>query len=300
MRITTLSVPFPGAKRPFEEGKKLGMWEFVLIKGEGSFLVPPADVYILAAWEPSVYPDLIAILKRRDGAKVGVMWTSSVGEMDMEPVERDYLREVEGDQRIDFIWFGDTSLARLYPKKGFYAPYPFDVGHFPYLEWGHAVEKEEVVTLFCPSGLKKNILNQLMAVKLAQRSKSFVLHTNVQGYDDILSELDHVHHPWMADEAYYRNLLTSAKVNLAVSWCETFNYQVAECGLLGTTSLVSPTIPVPGIEVENPNFPELISSKLLDLLDEVPDPWECRDSMSRWLRGRNASLKTTLEYRLPK
>ena len=252
-RICTLSVPFPGAKRPFEEGAKLHMWEFVLIGGS-RVAIPPADVYILAAWH-SAYELLLGLSTE---SKVGVMWTSSGGEMDFEPIEQEYLARIKEDPRISFIWFGDPALAQLYPEKGFYAPYPFDVNKVvdPH------VEKKDIATLFCPTGPKKNILNQLLAMKLVQRERKLTLHTNVHGYEVILRDLDCVRHEWLPD-VEYRSLLACARVNLACSWCETFNYNVAEAATLGTVSVTSETIPIGGLRVKDPNNPVYIAEKVL-------------------------------------
>jgi len=231
------------------------MWEFVLLTG-GRISIPDADIYILAAWH-SAYEQLLGL-----GGKTGVLWTSSAGEMDFEPVEQEYLRRIREDPRISFIWFGDIALARVYPEKGFYAPYPLDVDRVN----PPNVEKKNIVTLFCPTGPKKNILNQLLAVKLVQSSTKLTLHTNVRGYESLLNDVrgvDCVRHEWLPD-VEYRSLLASAKVNLACSWAETFNYNVAEAALLGTISVVSRTIPIGGLSVKNPNNPVHIAEKILE------------------------------------
>jgi len=233
------------------------MWEFVLLTG-GRISIPNADIYILAAWH-SAYEQLLGL-----GGRTGVLWTSSGGEMDFEPIEQEYLRRVREDPRISFIWFGDLSLAKIYPEKGFYAPYPMDVDEVNPPD----VEKKDIATLFCPTGPKKNILNQLLAMKLVQRERKLTLHTNVQvnvpgvaGYH--VEGLEVEVHSWLGEAEYHR-LLASAKVNLACSWAETFNYNVAEAALLGTTSVTSPTISIPGIMAINPNSPAAIAKKILE------------------------------------
>jgi len=258
--IVAISVPFPGAKRPLEEGAKLGLWDFILLEGP-RIVIPNAETYILAAWGPA-YEQLLRLSSR---SKLGVLWTSSVGEMDFTPVEQGYLNRLLKDDRISFIWFGDPSLAMAYPEKGFYLPYPLKVDEAdpPY------VEKREIATLFCPTGPKKNILNQLVAMKLVQRDHKLTLHTNVEGYEVILEELDCVRHPWLP-EVEYRELIASARINLAVSHCETFNYQVAEALTLGTSSVISATIPLPGHIVLDPNNPHEIALTIGSILVTAP------------------------------
>jgi len=281
-KICGLSVNYPGARRPLEEGAKLGLWDFVLLEG-GRVDIPPADIFILAAWHQS-YSQLLGL------GKMGVLWTSSAGEMDFEPVESQWLGDILNDPRISFVWFGDRSLAAAFPQKGFYCPYPLDVSLEP-----PKVAKEDIITLFCPSGPKKNLANQLLAVGLAQREAKLTLHTNIQGYDSMLSLVDHVKHPWLPQEEYYR-LLASAKVNLAVSWCETWNYNVAEAGLCNTASVTSPTIPVPGLVVENANSPLDIANGILQIASASTEMGEkARSEVIKFAKARNDELKHILQ-----
>lgn len=245
---------FPGARRPLEEAAKLGMMDFVLLEGE-RIAIPDADVYIFSAWHP-VYERLMNI-----GGRIGVLWSSSCGEMDFTPIEQLYLRQILTDPRISFVWFGDRSLAKIYPEKGFYAPYPFVLKEIP------PVDKKDIITLFCPTGPKKNLLNNLYAVKLAQRQLKLTLHTNIQGYGDVLKEIDHVRHGFLP-RPEYDALLASAKVNLMVSWAETYAYNVAEAALQHTPSITSATIPIPGIKVEDPNDPAEIATTIIKVVTE--------------------------------
>jgi len=281
-----LSVPFPGAKRPGEEGAKLGLWDFVLLDGP-RIIIPEARTYIIAAWHPAYQP----LLGLSTGSKLGVLWSSSGGEMDMEPIEQEYLTRLLDDPRISFIWFGDPALAQVYPEKGFYAPYPFDVDKVNLPN----VEKKDIAMLFCPTGPKKNILNQLLAMRLVQRKRKLTLYTNVQGYDVILRDLDCVRHEWLPD-VEYRSLLASARVNLACSWCETFNYNVAEAGLLGTVSVTSSTIPLSGLAVKYPNSPVMIAEKILVGSHTVNAL--ILDSMRTQLKTRNQECKRIITEKL--
>ena len=282
-KIVGLSVGFPGAKRPLEEGAKLGLWDFVLLEGE-RVKIPPADVYIFAAYHP-VYERLFTL-----GGKNVILWTSSSGEMDMEPIEQQFLDRLLKDPRVSSIWFGDQSLALAYPEKGFYAPYPLNP-----IEVKLIIAKHDIITLFCPAGPKKNILNQLVAVKLAQREMHLTLHTNIRGYDGIISELDCVRHDWLP-EGEYQSLLAKSKVNLAVSWCETFSYQVAEAALCRTCSLVSETIPVPGMVITNPNNPAFIAQGIIEVAQRATELGEMASrKVMEFAKARNEELKEILK-----
>lgn len=283
MSIAFLSIPFPGVRRVGEEGGKLKLWNFVLLEGD-RIKIPPADTYILGAWHPA-YSQLLGL-----GNKMGVCWASSVGEMGFEPLESQWLGEILNDPRISFIYFGDASLAAAFPQKGFYAPYPLATDiKLP------VVQKQDIISLFCPTGAKKNLACQILGVGLAQREANLTLHTNIEGYDNMLTLVDHVKHSWLPKEQYHR-LLASAKVNLAVSWAETFNYQVAEAALLGTASVTSPTVPVPGLVVENPNSPLDIATAILRISASATQMGgKARAEVHKFAKARNRQLKRILK-----
>lgn len=278
MRTSTFSVPFPGAKRPFEEGQKLHLWDFTEIN-ETTRELEFSSINMLAAWTPA-YENIVEAIYQRN-LKVGILWTSSVGEMDLEPIEKQYLRKILDDPRINFVWFGDKTLAQLFPEKGFHLPYPFYTSNSEY-------SKDKLVKLqnktkggicfFGPQTKKKNILNSLIAVKLVPNNVYHVLYSHIPLHTDDtkLLRIDHaismarVEMPWM-DNAQYFDLIRNCRVNLAPSWCETFNYQVAESNLLGTPSIVSPTISLPGVNIVNPNDAisiGIILTGMLELNDE--------------------------------
>lgn len=248
-KITAITAPFPGAKRPLQEGAKLGWWEYVELGGDrrDPVEIPLSDIYIFGAWHPG-YDRLINDLRIYKEKQIIVMWTSSVGEVDLCPPEQYYLPMLLKGDVIDKIWFGDIGFNRAYPEKSFYARYPLCVDH---VIRPHFWDKRDTITLMCPSTSKKNILAQLLAVKLLQDSGvEFVLETNIEGYDWVLKDINHRRHSWL-EQSQYNKVLGDAKVNLAVSHCETFNYQVAEAALLGTPSVISPVIPLTGNPVKN-------------------------------------------------
>ena len=282
--ITFLTLPFPGVRRVGEEGKKLGLWELVIIEGE-RINIPAADTYILGSWHPA-YSQLLGL-----NGKIGILVTSSAGELDMEPIEQEWLHQILIDPRISFIWFGSESLSQVFPEKSFFAPYPLSADIKP-----PDIQKQNIITLFCPTGFKKNIYSQLCALAIIQRQRNLTLHTNVQGYNHILSMLDCVRHGWLPTEDYHR-LLASARVNLACSWCETFNYNVAEAGLLGTPSVVSPTIdwyPLPELMVKNPNDPLEIREKIVYALHNTLGS-KISQEIKKVAQERNQRLKEIIK-----
>lgn len=304
MKIIALSVPFPGAKRPLEEGAKLGMWDFVLL--DGKVEIPPADLYLLGAWHP-VYEQILSA-----PADKAVLWTSSVGEMDFTPVEQGYLRGLLEDTRISFIWFGCPALGEAHKPKGFFAEYPF---HLPESEGDlpDIAAKRDIITLFCPTGPKKNILNQLYALRLAAaRGLDFTLHTNITGYDQYLKAIPKVvRHGWL-DRPAYERLIASARLNMAVSWAETYHYQAVEAALLGTPSLASSALPVPvmgdaldsfmdHVYANSPNELAQAIRFTWGVLDDKSPAWaDVQHEVYEALRDRNKSFVQTWAKELAK
>lgn len=198
-------------------------------------------------------------------SKIIDLWTSSTGEIDFTPVEQGYLQSLLANPRIDAIWFGDYSLSLVYPEKGFHAVYPFDIDHFDVPK----VDKTNTVSLFCPTGPKKNIINMLWGIAIARKENPEIeLRTNIEGYDFILDKgailgSHTMRFKWLEDYDY-RQLIAACRVNLAVSHAETYNYQVAEALMCGTPSVISPTVPLPGYIVRNPNDANEIAKRILD------------------------------------
>lgn len=209
----------------------------------------------------------------------------------MEPVEIEYLQHILRDPRIEKVWFGDPSLAQVYPEKGFHAPYPFS-SDLPL----YTGPKRDAIGLFNPGGLKKNNYNQILAAELFQRSHpGWILETNVANYEPVMKSLGLRYrlHPWLPAEEYHQ-VLGGCRINMACSWAETNNYQVAEAGLLGVPSVISLTIPQPGIECDYPNSPEEIASSMEYSIEQREAPEEVRASITAFAEERNLELQDAL------
>jgi hypothetical protein len=229
MSICAVSLPFPGVIRVLEEGVKFNLWDLVTLDRE-LVRIPQADVYILGAYHRA-YDQIVEQLS----GKICVLWTSSSGEVNLEPVEQVLLKQVVEDDRIDSIWFGDLGLASVI-DKGFCAPYPIVYEEF------EIQEKDNIVTLFQPMTLKKNLYTQLCAIKLLQQDHDLTLHTNVDLEKLSLPfELNAVQHGWL-ERSTLSEIIARSKLNFGVSFAETFGYNIAEATMLGCVSVVSPAI----------------------------------------------------------
>lgn len=236
MSIKAISMPFPGVMRVLEEGTKLGYWSLTALPGP--VIAAARDIFIFGAWCLG-YPTMVSAIKSTSpNSIVGVLWTSSSGEVGFEPKEIDYLKHIIESPDIDFIWFGDKDLAALC-DKGFYARYP--------LKWEpkEPVQKSSLITLFAPMTVKKNLFNQLLAIHYLQRDRpELELWTNVEReYIDALPFRVMARTPGWIPRVQYDGILARSKLNFAVSWAETFCYQAAEAAMLGTPSVLGCELP---------------------------------------------------------
>lgn len=296
MTTVAISAPFPGVSRVLEEGEKLGLWRFIRLGDDPEVRLPEADCFLLGAWHPD-YPELVKLLP--PGARVGVLWTSSMGEMGFEPSEIAALSGLLNNPKVEFIWCGDPAVGALRPPKTFYAPYPLVVEDHRRRD----LPKRDAMTLFCPATLKKNLHNQVLAAALVQRESGLVLYTNVPLDNNLVEMLQIrvVRYSWLP-RGQYHEVLQAAKLNFAVSFAETLNYQCAESVMLGTPSVVSPTIPflaTQGIsKVTNPNDPVEIARVALGLVSNLAEAAELQlECLQDYARTANARLRDELTQR---
>jgi glycosyltransferase involved in cell wall biosynthesis len=229
--------------RVLQEGQKLGYWSLHDVYAP-KFKVPfsedpdEKDIFLFGAWHPA-YDALFDIIKNaRPDAIKGVLWTSSAAEVGFELREHGYLRHIIESSDVDFIWFGDKDLVGLC-DKAFHARYPLVYGpHDP-------AEKQDTITLFAPTTVKKNLFNQLLAIHyLQERRPDLHLRTNLDP-DFIFSLPFTIRHRAMGwlPATKYADVLRHSQLNFAVSWAETFCYQVAEAAMLGTPSVLGCQLP---------------------------------------------------------
>lgn len=297
-KIHAISVNFPGVVKSLKHGVDLGLWDLTVI-GEGPIQIPKADAYILGAWH-DCYFQLLNRLPEK--SRVAVLWASSAGEMDLEPIEVLSLTRLLEIKRVDCIFFSTHALADSF-EKGVYFPYPI---HLTVPLCRKAAKKEDIITLFCPPTLKKNIFNQLLAVKAIQKhfkglGRKMELHTNLKSYEIVMGwlGLDFKMHGWLPENDYF-SMLSRAKCNLGVSWAESFNYQVLEAALCNTFSVVSSAVwwyPEKSLVVANPNEPKNISEKILECIEksESTQITGLLKQTVEMAKKRNADLNRTLK-----
>jgi hypothetical protein len=232
-KITTMCPAFPGVTRVFKELENAGVSTHIPMEGN-KVIVPQTDVLILGAWTP-LYDHLIEAFKSKD-VILGVLWTSTVTQTDMSVVEVNYINHVYDllkQGKIDFIWFGSKEWTKVYDDdRVYHMPYPITpVDLIKREKIGN--DKVKNVSLFCPSHPRKNIMNQLSALKMVNNYYNTKLHTNTMTpeYIDFSNKIGLTYNSvaWMPAEEY-RRLVASMDAGLQVSHngVESFNYVVID------------------------------------------------------------------------
>lgn len=266
------------------------------------------DNIVLGGWSP-LYEILLEKLSKY-GVRPSLMWCSSLGQAEMTRTEVRSFVQVLGhlkQKRIRhlllhrrlFCFFGDVEGA-------VYLPYAIDLRRTRVTQ-NRAFEGLNV-DLFCPFRYGKNILNQLLAAKLAK--SSFTLHINLQvdWLRSVLSEieLDAVVHPWLEEERYW-NFLVGMDLSLQVTHTESFNYAVCERMCLGIPVLTTHNIWLVSEDdflrshlcVEAPDTPQAIAAKVDRILgssslrEEVGE--RCRERIETVAEENNRVAKTTID-----
>lgn len=283
-RIVTTCPGFPGVTRVFRELESLGLSKHVPIEADSVYF-PPCDVLIFGAYSP-IYEPLLAALPR-ENKMLGFLWTSTVTQAEMSGVELGYfsrIMELLRSGAIDFVWVGSKDWLQVVDDdRVHYIPYPLNVCARTAPSLRDVDETLKHVSLFCPNHPRKNIANQLIAVKLANQKEQLKIHTNTITTEQaaLLKGLIHVDHGWMPPEKY-RETIAQMNIGLQVSHngVESLNYVVLDHFIenvpvvmsRGIYSNYEPVIKEGWIEkymiVEDPTNPAEIADCLINCLHD--------------------------------
>ena len=219
---------FPGVTAVFRDGEKLGLWKFYELHKP---FPKEAKLFILGAWHPyyrMLFPDL--------KGKKTILITSTPAQLEMGVVDMEFLRliqEFKNRDVIDDILCGSLALAEWLDAK--YFPYPIWLS--PDKAFNSIEEKvPNCVGLFLPYHYRKNIFNQIIALKLLQkRIPTLEVFTNLNPYY-LPSFCKFVGWRYRAE---YLQLLRTVQVFLHVTWTESLAYGVIDALREGTLPLVS-------------------------------------------------------------
>jgi len=204
---------------------------------------------ILGAWHP-IYYEACKKLKKKN-VETWLYWTSSVGQTDFSNggIEISYLymiRDLVRSGMIDRLLCGNREVENMLklmvdPEKVSLLPYCFDWDKIREHYNEDIFEGDRWVDLYCPSDVRKNILPQIHASKLADARVHFSgVKDKYLDFADLVGA-KHTIMGWMDRNVYYRSVQTM-NLGLQVTFAETFDYSAAEHFALARPCLYSPVI----------------------------------------------------------
>lgn len=192
---------------------------------------------------------------KKEGVKTAILFTSTLGQAELssdfiELAQLNALKKMLERNEITYLLFGSSSLSGVFasPKiKRYWNPFSVDYvqKHLKQTE-NLPTQKVNGIVMFMPFAPRKNIVNQLMAVKILQRDDpSLLLLTNniAPQYRIFCNDFGIVFQDmgWLHPINYYR-ALQRAKASLQITLCEAFDYVAAESICSGTPVIVAPSV----------------------------------------------------------
>lgn len=271
--LCTTPKAFVGVSSVFMHLSSIGLADFVSLEELNLEIVNKYDLIIFGAWD-NLYLQYILNAK----CKKALLLTSAIAQVEMSPsmIELAYLKNILkllDDKKLDYIFVGDKNLYEVIKKdKIYWFPYPIDINAYNSVVGNNKILNS--VGLFCPTHHRKNMLNQLFAVKLARLVKAEVhMHTNAK-----LKMLgDYTFYTWLNRDAYL-DLISKIYLNLNVFHSESFCYSTVDSIGAGTLPLVSPCVQknlgLPDeITINNPDSAIDIAHKILHLIKLRPNDY---------------------------
>jgi len=288
---------FPGVSRVFRDMEHLGMKVLYVSEQNIYKAITESDLVIFGA-----YHELYAYPIRRLKATKFVLWTSPLLQMELsnEIDIFDHVLNLKDRGIINQIWFGDLGMWKAYESKGFFMPYPLDTKRVT--NYKKQLERKPGVTLFCPWSLRKNILTQLAAMKIAQKdAPELLLYGNNMGAYAKVAErmgVSYVDCGWMKPETYFTKI-QEVHAGLQVFLSESFAYTALDHILLDTPVLGSPSIDwLPQqLKVANIDDPVEIADRIIKLARDYSSIDAYREAALDMAAARNARVSEAMKCR---
>jgi len=277
--LTVCPDAFPGVKSQFEHlAVTTGMTEHSQTVSKKT--IEGKKLIIFGAWDYDYYRALKRLMAY--DIKKGLLWTSPVGQVGFSPemIEVSFLwqiRDALENRMLDYLFIPTKRITKAFKRifgaeKVKYLPNTYDLESVEKFRDPSLQKGEDWVSLYNPAGTRKNMLNQILAARLA----GVLLHLNgmpkmLQDFADLVG-LRYVDMGWMSKESYFRSIQTM-KVGLKVSYSETFDYCLFDHFVMKVPCLFSKTIEwIPDktewndLRIDNFDDPNEIALKLHELI----------------------------------
>ena len=170
--------------------------------------------------------EIIVRQLNKHGIRPSFIWHSSLGQLEQTPGERElFIRIITLLERGKIKYL--LLHRRLYDSLGYFikgATYlPHSIELTPY----RSIVKKDLsgvnVDLFCRLRYGKNVLNQILAVKMAELDGSLHINFDTEQFHGIIETISSqiVRHGWLPIEEYY-GLISAMDISLQVTIGESF------------------------------------------------------------------------------
>ena len=193
-------------------------------------IIPYGENVIFASFGP-LYEAVIEKLNKK-GIRPSFIWCSSLGQLEMTPGERRaFIQITDCFKKGKIKYF--LMHRRLYDSLGYFVKnatfLPLSINLNPYQN----ITKKDLsginVDLFCRLRYGKNVLNQILAFKMAELDGNLHINFDTEQFHGIIETISSqiVRHRWLPIEEYY-GLISAMDISLQVTVGESFNYAVCE------------------------------------------------------------------------
>jgi len=207
-------------------------------------ILPYGENVIFASFGP-LYEAVIEKLNKK-GIRPSFIWCSSLGQLEMTPGERRaFIQIIDCFKKGKIKYF--LMHRRLYDSLGYFVKnatfLPFSINLNPYQN----ITKKDLsginLDLFCRLRYGKNVLNQILAFKMAELDGHLHINFDAEQFHGIIETISSqiVRHRWLSIEEYY-GLISAMDISLQVTIGESFNYAVCERMALKVPVLTTPDI----------------------------------------------------------
>ena len=193
-------------------------------------LLPYGDNIIFAPFSPLI-ARLVNELSKK-GIRPSVMWCSTLSQAEMTQGEVEMFTILLNLLNTGKIKH-QMAHRRIFESYGYFSkqavffPHPIDLKIFD------PVKKHKLaginVDLFCRPRLGKNILTQMLALKMTELDAKLHINFDLGRFRKIVEQvgLKPIIHSWLSELDYY-GLIAGMETSLQVTFGESFNYAVAE------------------------------------------------------------------------
>ena len=204
-------------------------------------ILPYGENIIFGSFSPTY--EVVVNRLNKHGIRPSFIWHSSMGQLEQTPGERDLFMRVfalllEGRIKHLLLHRRLYQSIGVFVKRATFFPHSIDLSQF------RGIVKQDITgincDLFCRVRFGKNILNQILAFRMAAPEGHLHINFDPKPFCGIIETMSTnvVRHKWLPVAEYY-GLVAAMNLSLQVTIGESFNYAVCERMALGLPVLTT-------------------------------------------------------------